>query len=120
MPIINVGRPARRLKTTYRLIEHDKRQNHNYALVERRRTGQISDTCFIVVVSAEPIFLDGSLRQLAALPHSGGAFTVKASNPDAWFGPGRLAEARTAYQNAVRSGRKPKLPKRKRFIGRPW
>lgn len=120
MPITKVGRPARPLKTTYRLLDHNSRRDCNYALVERTRTGQLCDTCYIVVGSVEPILLDGSLRQLAALPHSGGYFTIKASNPKAWFGPDRLEDAKAAFALAVQRALKPKLPKRDFIMGRPW
>lgn len=120
MPIIKVGRPARPLRTTYFLLQHDRRWERHYALIERMRTGQLNDTCYFVVVSVEPILLDGSLRQLAALPHSGGSFTIKASNPKAWFGPDRLQDAEAAFAGAVKRALKPKLPKRDLILGRPW
>ena len=40
-------------------------------------------------------------QALAQLAEKRG-FSVKASNPEAWYGPARLSEAEAAYQTAVR------------------
>ena len=113
MPIIKVGRPATRLKTTYRLIDQDCRGGWRYALVERTRTGQLTDLCFIIVVSFGPIPLDGRIRLLAALPQAGGGFRLRASEPEAWFSQARFGEAQAAFTAAVRRKLKPK-PRRAR------
>lgn len=107
-----VGRAATRIKTTYRLIDHAQRGQLRHALVERSRAGQLTDTCLIVVASCDPILINGSLGRLAAWSQSRGGFRVKASNPEAWFGPARLDEARRVFSSAVRRGTRPAIKRR--------
>lgn len=112
MPPIKVGRAATRIKTTYKLINHAQRGALRHALVERTRVGQLTDTCLIIVVSYEPILLNGSLRQLAAWSQSRGSFRVKASDPEAWFGSTRLDEAQRVFSAVVRRGLGPRIKRR--------
>lgn len=99
---VKIGRPATAIKTSYSILRHDQRGALHYALIERSRRGQVSDVCLIVVVSGEMVRPNGSIRLLAAWSSAKRGFSVKASNPEAWYGPARLAEAEAAYQTAVR------------------
>lgn len=95
-----IGRPAQRIKTIYRLIDSLSLSDRHYALVERSRVGQCSDTCFIVVVSKSPIMLAGlSLRELFAWGSRDGGFKHKAKSAETWFSV--QADAEAAFQLVV-------------------
>lgn len=102
MPLYKVGRAAQRIKTTYRLIDHAQFGSRRYALIERTRQGQLSDVCFIVVLSNQPILLNGTLRGLKAWSVSQRGFKVFVRDPRAWFSPRRRTEAEAVFKKVVR------------------
>ena len=107
----HIGRPAQRIKTTYRLIDSLSLSDRHYALVERSRTGQCSDVCFLVVISKKPILLTGLfLRELFAWGGQNGGFKHKAKRAETWFSV--EAEARAAFQHVVSRKMSPPKPKR--------
>lgn len=101
MPLYKVGRPAHRVKKSYRLIGQEVFPHGTIALIERNRKCQeIDETAYAVVGTRRTLLLTSSaLNPLPAADRSG-RFSVPMRHPSAWFS--NVEAARSIYGELVR------------------
>jgi len=101
MPFYKVGRPAYRVKKSYRLIEQEVFRFGTIALIERNRKCQeIDETAYAVVGTRQTLILRSSaLNPLPAADRSG-RFSVPMRHPSAWLS--NVEVARSIFGELVR------------------